>query len=137
MEWYEVMVKLKEQGKIRVIGVFVGDWCVFEVNSYIEVGWIDVVMVVYNVLEQELEYILFFMVKKYQVGIVVCCLFSFGVLVSDWIFFQKFFDGDWWGLWILDDWVVKYIEMVDYIKLMVKNINLFMLVIGLKYILNY
>lgn len=137
MEWYEVMVKLKEQGKIRAIGVFVGDWCVFEVNSYIEVGWIDVVMVVYNVLEQELEYILFFMVKKYQVGIVVCCLFSFGVLVSDWIFFQKFFDGDWWGLWILDDWVVKYIEMVDYIKLMVKNINLFMLVIGLKYILNY
>lgn len=107
MEWYEVMVKLKEQGKIRVIGVLVGDWCVFEVNSYIEVGWIDVVMVVYNVLEQELEYIFLLMVKKYQVGIIVCCLFSFGVLVSNWIFFYKFFEGDWWGLWIFYDWVVK------------------------------
>ena len=136
-EWYEAMVKLKEQGKIRAIGVSVGDRRASEANSHIEAGRIDVVMAVYNVLEQEPEYTLFPMAKKHQVGIVARCPFSSGALVSDWTSSQKFPDGDWRGLWTPDDWVAKHIEMVDYIKPMVKNTNLSMSAIGLKYILNH
>ena len=136
-EWYEAMVKLKEQGKIRAIGVSVGDRRASEANSHIEAGRIDVVMAVYNVLEQEPEYTLFPMAKKHQVGIVARCPFSSGALVSDWTSSQKFPDGDWRGLWTPDDWVAKHIEMGDYIKPMVKNTNLSMSAIGLKYILNH
>ncbi|NEQ76153.1 MAG: aldo/keto reductase [Okeania sp. SIO2C9] len=135
-EWYEAMVKLKEQGKIRAIGISVGDRRAGEANSHIEGGRIDVVQVVYNILEQEPEYTLFPMAQKHQIGIIARCPFSSGALVSGWTQSQKFAQGDWRGLWTPDDWVAKQVEMVDLIKPIVKNINLSMSEIGLKYILN-
>ena len=135
-EWYEAMLRLKDQGKIRAIGISVGDRRGSEANSHIEAGRVDVVMAVYNILEQEPEYTLFPMARKHQVGIVARCPFSSGALVSNWISSQKFPEGDWRGLWTPDDWVAKQVEMVDWIKPIVKNTDLSMSAIALKYILN-
>lgn len=135
-EWYEAMLRLKDQGKIRAIGISVGDRRASEANSHIEAGQVDVVMAVYNILEQEPEYTLFPMARKHQVGIVARCPFSSGALVSNWISSQKFPEGDWRGLWTPDDWVAKQVEMVDWIKPIVKNTDLSMSAIALKYILN-
>ena len=135
-EWYEAMLRLKDQGKIRAIGISVGDRRASEANSHIEAGRVDVVMAVYNILEQEPEYTLFPMARKHQVGIVARCPFSSGALVSNWISSQKFPEGDWRGLWTPDDWVAKQVEMVDWIKPIVKNTDLSMSAIALKYILN-
>ena len=135
-EWYEAMLRLKDQGKIRAIGISVGDRRASEANSHIEAGRVDVVMAVYNILEQEPEYTLFPMARKHQVGIVARCPFSSGALVSNWISSQKFPEGDWRGLWTPDDWVAKQVEMLDWIKPIVKNTDLSMSAIALKYILN-
>ncbi len=135
-EWYEAMEKLKQQGKIRAIGISVGDRRASEANTHIEAGRIDVVMAVYNILEQEPEYTLFPMAKKHQVGIIARCPFSSGALVSNWKSSHTFAEGDWRGLWTPDDWVAKQVEMVDRIKPIVKNTNLSMSAIALKYILN-
>ena len=135
-EWYEAMLRLKDQGKIRAIGISVGDRRASEANSHIEAGQVDVVMAVYNILEQEPEYTLFPMARKHQVGIVARCPFSSGALVSNWISSQKFPEGDWRGLWTPDDWVAKQVEMLDWIKPIVKNTDLSMSAIALKYILN-
>ncbi|NEP58583.1 MAG: hypothetical protein F6K31_16455 [Symploca sp. SIO2G7] len=62
----------QEQGKIRAIGISVGDRRASEANSHIEAGRLDVVQVVYNLLEQEPEYTLFPMAQKHQVGIIAC-----------------------------------------------------------------
>ncbi len=63
------MVKLKEQGKISAIGISVVDRRASEANSHIEAGRLDVVQVVYNILEQEPEYTLFPMAQKHLFGI--------------------------------------------------------------------
>jgi len=136
-EWYEAMVKLQEQGKIRAIGISVGDRRASEANSHIEAGRLDVVQVVYNLLEQEPEYTLFPMAQKHQVGIIARCPFSSGALVSNWTACHKFPEGDWRGLWTPDDWLAKQVEMVEQIKPIAQNTDLSMSALALKYILNH
>ena len=136
-EWYEAMVKLKEQGKIRAIGISVGDRRASEANSHIEAGRIDVIQAVYNILEQEPEYTLFPMAEKHRVGVIARCPFSSGALVSNWTLNHKFPEGDWRGLWTPEDWVTKQVEMVNLIKPIVKNSDLSMSAIALKYILKH
>lgn len=136
-EWYEAMVKLKEDGKIRAIGISVGDRRPGEANTHIEAGRIDAIQVVYNILEQEPEYTLFPMAQKYQVGIIARCPFSSGALIGNWRSDLKFPEGDWRGLWTPDGWVAQQVEMVDYIKPIVKHTDLSMSAMALKYILNH
>ena len=136
-KWYETMLRLQEQGKIRAIGISVGDRRASEANSHIEAGRIDVIQTVYNILEQEPEYTLFPMAEKHNVGIIARCPFSSGALVSNWAKNHEFPEGDWRGLWTSENWVAEQVDMVNLVKPIVADMDLPMSAIALKYILNH
>src|SRR5690606_31908667 len=58
-EWYEAMIQLKKQGKIRSIGISIPDEGIADANVHIEADRGDVIQCVYNMLQQEHEYTLF------------------------------------------------------------------------------
>ncbi len=70
-EWFEAMSLLKEQGKIRAIGVSVPDTTPDNVIGALALGKVDTVQVIYNIFEQYPEWNLFPVAEKLGTGIIV------------------------------------------------------------------
>ncbi len=98
-KWYETMNKLKEQGKIRAIGISISDKRIAEANVAIEAGRVDVIECVYIIFEQEPECTLFPLARKHNVAIVARCPFSSGALIGNWTLDTVFPEGDWRIIW--------------------------------------
>jgi aryl-alcohol dehydrogenase-like predicted oxidoreductase len=118
-EWYATAEKLKTAGKIRAIGISVPDEGPAEANTHIEAGRVDVVQVVYNVFQQEPEFVLFPLARKHNVGVIARSPFSSGALVQDWRPDMKFEEGDWRGSWPLNvkpGWLEDQSRMATLVK---------------------
>jgi aryl-alcohol dehydrogenase-like predicted oxidoreductase len=70
-EWYEEIMKLKEQGKIRAIGVSVPDTTPDDVVGSLANGRVDAVQVIYNIFEQYPAWNLFPVAEKLGTAIIV------------------------------------------------------------------
>ncbi|HKB86927.1 MAG TPA: aldo/keto reductase [Ignavibacteriaceae bacterium] len=70
-EWYEAMMRLKEQGKIRAVGVSVPDTTPDDVIGSLALDKVDSVQVIYNIFEQYPEWNLFPAAEKFGAGIIV------------------------------------------------------------------
>jgi aryl-alcohol dehydrogenase-like predicted oxidoreductase len=95
--WYEAMLKLKEQGKIRSIGVSAEDW---EWNGSVRIaesGKIDSIQAIYNVFDQQPEERLFPAVMEHDVGIIVRVPLFEGLLAGKIWPGHQFVEGDWRG----------------------------------------
>ncbi len=93
--WYAAMNKLKEQGKIRAIGVSAECW---EPNGAVRIaesGQIDSIQVIYNVFDQQASDKLFPAVRSHNVGIIVRVALFEGLLAG------KIRPGH---TWHADDW---------------------------------
>ena len=138
VEWYEAMMSLKQQGKIRAIGISITDEGIADVNVHIEAGRVEVVQCVYNVFQQEPEYTLFPLARKHGVGIVARSPFSSGALTGTWTKDMKFEEGDWRGIWplnIKDAWLEDQVHMAELVRDVVAEEGLDMTTAALKYIL--
>jgi aryl-alcohol dehydrogenase-like predicted oxidoreductase len=93
-EPFQVLRKLKEEGKIRFVGVSTPE---HDQNSVIELmqdGWVDVVQVIYNIFEQEPAAELLPAAARHDVGIIVRVVFDEGSLTGKWDGDTKFPEGD-------------------------------------------
>lgn len=118
-EWYDELLRLKSEGKIRSFGISIPDEGIRDANVQIALGMVDVIQCVFNVFQQEPLYSLFPLALKNNVGIVARSPFSSGVVVQDWSVNMKFPDGDWRGIWPLDvkpGWLKEQVDMADIIK---------------------
>jgi len=70
-EWFEAMTKLKQQGKIRAVGVSVPDTTADNVIGALILGKVDAVQVIYNLFEQYPRWNLFPVCHKLGIGLVV------------------------------------------------------------------
>ncbi|MHB8579248.1 MAG: aldo/keto reductase [Ignavibacteriaceae bacterium] len=93
-QWYEAMQKLKEQGKIRAIGVSVHDTSPDSVIGSLILGKVDVVQVIYNIFEQYPEFNLFPVCKNLGTAVIVRVPFDEGSLTGKFNFDTKFPSGD-------------------------------------------
>lgn len=52
LEWYEALMRLKEEGKIRFFGVSANDWDPYGPVNLIKSDRVDTLQVIYNIFEQ-------------------------------------------------------------------------------------
>jgi aryl-alcohol dehydrogenase-like predicted oxidoreductase len=71
LDWYEGLIRLKEQGKIRSFGIIANDWDACELVNVIQSGLIDTVQVIYNLFEQRPAEELFPSALGNNVGVIV------------------------------------------------------------------
>ena len=94
-EWYDAMLKLKEQGKIKAIGISVSDHRPDEANDTIVAGRVDSIQVIYNLLDQRPRFHLFPLAHTHQVGILARVPLASGALTGTWQEHKTFPPDDW------------------------------------------
>jgi aryl-alcohol dehydrogenase-like predicted oxidoreductase len=93
-EPFEVLRKLKEEGKIRFVGVSTPEQDQNSVIDLMRGGWVDVVQVIYNIFEQEPAAELLPTAADTGVGIIVRVVFDEGALTGKWTRETQFPEGD-------------------------------------------
>lgn len=93
--WYVAMCKLRDQGKIRGIGISVSDARPAEANGSIEAGRVDVVQVIYNILDQRAASEVLPVARQHNVGMVARVPLASGALVGNWTPQTTFPPDDW------------------------------------------
>lgn len=93
-EWSDAMCKLKDEGKIRAIGVSVHDTTPDSVIGSLALDKVESVQVIYNIFEQYPEYNLFPVSERMGTGIIVRVPFDEGVLTGKFTHDTKFPKGD-------------------------------------------
>lgn len=133
-EWYEALVKLREQGKIRFFGISVSDHRPGEANPHLAAGRVDTIQVIYNILDQSPETELFPLAQKHQVGIINRVPLASGALTGKWTKDTKFPPGDWRGEWKTREWLLQKVEQVERLRFLERD-GMSMTVAALKYVL--
>lgn len=93
-EWFDAMNKLKQQGKIRAIGVSVHDTTPDSVLASLVNGRVDAVQVIYNIFEQYPQFNLLPIAELTGTGIIVRVPFDEGSLTGKFTFDTAFPEGD-------------------------------------------
>jgi len=93
-EPFAVLKKLKDEGKIRSIGVSTPEQDQNAVIDLMRDGWVDVVQVIYNIFEQEPAAELLPAAARHNVGIIVRVVFDEGSLTGKWTRDTVFPEGD-------------------------------------------
>jgi aryl-alcohol dehydrogenase-like predicted oxidoreductase len=93
-EPFAVLRKLKEEGKVRFVGVSTPEHDQNSAIGLMRDGWVDVVQVIYNIFEQEPAAELLPAAAETGVGIIVRVVFDEGSLTGKWSGETKFPEGD-------------------------------------------
>ena len=81
-DWIEALRDLKDQGKIRFIGVSINDHDPESGLGLVRSGWVDTIQVIYNIFDPTPADRLFPLAKKMNVGVIVRCPFDEGSLTG-------------------------------------------------------
>ena len=95
IEWYETMLNLREQGKIRAIGVSVLDTQPDSANGVIVAGRVDTVQLVYNIFDQRPRTQVFPLAAQHGAGILARVPLASGALSGQWTSQTRFPRDDW------------------------------------------
>ena len=95
LDWYEAMVKLREEGKVRAFGVSIADYDPESGVRLAESGRVDTIQVIYNLFEQKPEDRLFPAAQANGVGILVRVPFEEGTLTGRFRPGTQFDPEDW------------------------------------------
>lgn len=93
--WYETMLQLRAQGKIRAFGISVSDHRSDEANSVIAAGRVDIIEAPYSMLDQRAAERLFPIAQQHHVSIIARCPLASGALTGTWHEGMKFHRDDW------------------------------------------
>jgi aryl-alcohol dehydrogenase-like predicted oxidoreductase len=115
-EWYEAMARLKEEGKIRAIGVSVPDATPDNIIGSIANGRIDSIQVIYNLFEQYPEWNLFPVCEKFGTAVIVRVPFDEGALTGKYSVETKFAEGDVRNYYFRGNNLKSVVKKVDEIK---------------------
>ncbi len=95
LDWFEALTKLKEQGKIRALGVSINDYDPESGVRLAQSGRVDTIQVIYNIFEQTPEKELFVAAMENGVGILPRCPFEEGALTGSITPQTQFDPTDW------------------------------------------
>ncbi len=81
-EWIEAIAKLREQGKIRYVGISINDYQPANVIKALRTGQIDAVQVIYNIFEQAPNDELYPVCQELNIGVLARVPFDEGGLTG-------------------------------------------------------
>ncbi len=93
-EPFAVLRRLKEEGKVRFVGVSTPEHDQNSVIGLMRGGWVDVVQVIYNIFEQEPAAELLPAADETGTGVIVRVVFDEGALTGKWTEATVFPEGD-------------------------------------------
>jgi len=114
--WYGAMLKLKEQGKIRSIGVSAEDWEPYGAVRIAESAKIDSVQVIYNVFDQQATDKLFPAAMDAGTGIIVRVPLFEGLLAGKIKPGYSWEEGDWRKNFLTDERLKEAIPHLESIS---------------------
>ncbi len=132
---FEVLKKLKAEGKIRAIGVSTPE---HDQNSVIDLmrgGYVDVVQVIYNIFEQEPAAELLPVALEHNVGIIVRVVFDEGGLTGKYTADSSFPEGDFRKNYFAGDRLARTVKRADAIKEAVADTGLTLPQVALQFAL--
>jgi aryl-alcohol dehydrogenase-like predicted oxidoreductase len=115
-EWYETMLKLRKQGKIRAIGVSVLDTHPASANGIIVAGRVDSVQLVYNIFDQRPRMQVFPLAAQHGVGILARVPLASGALSGRWTRQTKFPRDDWRAVVFTGEELERTLGYVDAVR---------------------
>jgi aryl-alcohol dehydrogenase-like predicted oxidoreductase len=119
-DWYETMLRLQEQGKIRAFGISVSDHRPDEANEVITAGRVDIIEVSYSLLDQRAAERLFPLAQQHLVSVIARSPLASGALAGTWFGGMKFHKDDWRRRVFRDDLLRQTIQRVSRLKSLVK-----------------
>ena len=132
-EWYEAMLKLKEQGKIKAIGISVSDHRPDEANGTIAAGRVESIQVIYNLLEQRPRSHLFPLARTHHVGILARVPLASGALSGTWDEHKTFAPDDWRASVFSGETLRRTVAHVNALKQIAAEVGCSMLEFALRF----
>ena len=120
-EWYEAMLKLRDQGKIKGIGISVSDARPAEANGSIQAGRVDVVQVIYNILDQRAATELFSVAREHNTGVVARVPLASGALAGQWTPQTTFPPDDWRHDVFVGETLERTLHYVDQLRFLAQR----------------
>lgn len=115
-EWFDALIRLRDQGKIRAFGVSANDWDPYGPVGLVESGRTDSVQVIYNIFEQRPAEELLPAAYKHRVGIVARVPFEEGLLTGRMGPDYEFEEGDWRAEWLTPERLEEAQSHVDALR---------------------
>lgn len=113
---FEVLRKLRQEGKVKGIGISTPEHDQNAVIDLIRDGWVDSVQLIYNIFSQEAQEGLFFEAQKHNVAVIVRVAFDESALTGKLTESTVFPDGDLRRNYFAGDRLARTIRRVDAIK---------------------
>lgn len=116
LEWYEALMRLRKQGKIRFFGVSANDWDPYGTVNLVKSGRVNSIQVIYNIFEQRPGEKLFPAALEHKVGIIVRVPFEEGLLTGRLGPDYVFSGGDWRAEWLTPKRLKEVAQRVERLK---------------------
>jgi aryl-alcohol dehydrogenase-like predicted oxidoreductase len=114
--WQKTINRLKEEGKIRAVGISVNRWEPNNSLHTLKTGMIDAVQVIYNIFDQAPEDELFPLCDKHQVAIIARVPFDEGTLTGNITKKTTFPEGDWRATYFVPENLKSSAEHADKLR---------------------
>jgi len=112
----EILRKLKQQGKIRAIGISTPE---HDQNALVDLmrnGWLDAVQVIYNIFEQEPAAEFLPAALEHKVGVIVRVPFDESVLTGKYTADTKFSEGDFRNNYFAGDRLARAVARTEKVR---------------------
>lgn len=112
-QWKKAVEKLKQDGKIRFMGVSVNRWEPDNVLETLKTGLIDTVQVIYNIFDQAPEDNLFPLCRQLNIGVIARVPFDEGSLTGTLTKDTKFPKDDWRSTYFVPENLRSSVQHAD------------------------
>jgi aryl-alcohol dehydrogenase-like predicted oxidoreductase len=134
---FEILHKLREEGKIRFVGVSTPEDDQHSVIDLMKNGYVDVVQLIYNIFEQEPAAELLPAARKHQVGTIIRVVFDEGALTGKFGYDTTFAADDFRRNYFAGDRLHRTVKRVEKIKQDIKDTSLAMPQVALRFVLDH
>lgn len=120
-EWKEMVLKLKQEGKVQSFGISVNRWEPANCLKALESGLIDSIQVIYNIFDQSPEDVLFPYCEKNDIAVIARVPFDEGSLTGKLSLESKWDIGDFRNIYFGPENLPPTIERIEKLKELVQN----------------
>jgi aryl-alcohol dehydrogenase-like predicted oxidoreductase len=136
-EWLEALTRLREQGKIRHIGLSLNDYQPANAIKVLRLGHIDTVQVIHNIFEQAPEDELYPVCQELNIGVLARVPFDEGGLTGSIRPDTVFPESDFRSFFFREDRKQKVFDRVERLKLLLNHEAMSLPELALRFVLSH
>jgi aryl-alcohol dehydrogenase-like predicted oxidoreductase len=115
-EWQNTMQKLKQEGKIKALGISINRWEPENSLRTLQTGLIDAVQVIYNIFDQAPEDALFPLCEQLDIAVIARVPFDEGTLTGTLSLESRFPPEDWRSTYFVPENLAASVERAELLR---------------------